>query len=101
MQNTIEKLATDGSPIALMLMVVLLAIDKGWILVRRVTGTSLEGVDKKVGHIEAVGCQMAQRQQEQCLPSIRATMESANRQTELLQKMLTHLEIMSQNSRRT
>ena len=93
-----KQLSGDGDNagvFAMAFLLVVAAIDKGWLLVRRVTGVSMECMDKKIGHIEEVVCASSQRQQEQCIGSLARLTDATNHGNALMEKMLVHLEIMS------
>jgi len=88
------ELLKSSSPYAIFLVAIVVLVKESYIALRRSNGITLEEVDRKLGRTEAKTFEMEQRQREGCLSTMKQQSEIAERQTEILQKICTHLEVI-------
>ena len=88
------ELLKSSSPYAIFLVAIVVLVKESYIAIRRSNGVTLEDIDRKLGRTEAKTFEMEQRQREGCLAMMKSQNDVAERQTEILQKICTHLEVI-------
>ena len=89
-----EQLIKIGGPTGMLVLALVLVVKESYIALRRKNSVSLEDVKTVASRTEAKVFEMEQRQREGCIGMLAKQQTIAERQTELLQSIDTHLQVI-------